>query len=186
MRGYPASDSVPDYHNLDIVRADPDLRTMGIATEHGWTRTCWAKQHLAAVKPEYAIVWEDIDCENVKITVPSPEFIAEAMFGLRPPIEAHIRDNRIEVEWATAFPGRPMNWKEAGGALHPYAKPVGPMNQEQIIEYILMKDVPESVWGDYAIANRQRFAICHISQIPTDRRLRNAWRLLLDGTQEAA
>jgi len=48
---------------------------------------------------------------------------------------------------------------------------------EDAIERLIMKDVPPRVWRDY-VGNRQILKIVPASAIPSDRRFRNAWRLL--------
>jgi hypothetical protein len=51
------------------------------------------------------------------------------------------------------------------------------MTEEQAIEYLIMKDIPQRVWRDYDKANRQRLVICKKDQLPSTREWRNAWKI---------
>lgn len=131
-------------------------------------RVAWAKEALEKVQPDYAIVWEDPETpeEPVHVTVPSPEWMAMARYGgLLPPVEVY-----HEIEDTLTADGKVTK----GHLLHD-TDPVGPMTQEEAIEYILMKDVPRRVWQQSH--NRQMFYIVPRSAVPTNRTFRNAWRL---------
>ena len=39
-------------------------------------------------------------------------------------------------------------------------KPIGKMTEEQTIEYLIMKDIPQRVWREYQKANQPRLVIC--------------------------
>ena len=151
----------------------------------------WASENLERVLPQYSIVWENPKGGPVAITTPSPEWLAMAIHGgLLPDIEVH---HRLRAEWtndageviqtrANETPG--PGWKGGkivnGWLLH--AGPRAPaMTQEEAIEYILQKDVPLLVWYDHETSNRRRFVICKKDQIPTNRKLRNAWSLIQPG-----
>jgi hypothetical protein len=140
------------------------------------------------VQPEYSIVWEDpteLD-SPVKVTTPSPNWLGYAMHGnFMPDITVYIRDKRVQAQWIKDNPGKSFSWKEAGGAKHPYAETIGAMTQEECMEYILQKDVPEYVWNDKT-GNKPRFTICRRSMIPVDRTYRNAWKLVIDEEDLAA
>ena len=41
------------------------------------------------------------------------------------------------------------------------------MTEEQAIEYLIMKDIPERVWKDYEQANRKRLLIVKKEQLPS-------------------
>ena len=56
-------------------------------------------------------------------------------------------------------------------------KPVGPMTEEQAIEYLIMKDCPQSVWRDYDSGNKPKMVICRKEQLPATREWRNAWKI---------
>ena len=50
------------------------------------------------------------------------------------------------------------------------------MTQEEAMELLLQKDVPERVWNDNT-SNSPRYKICKKEMIPSNREYRNAWRL---------
>lgn len=134
-----------------------------IQSAHLFDRIGWARQNLRRVEPTYAVVFEDPHEPEapVKVLHPAPEWLAMALNGgLLPPVETYLRD-------ATVPDGEPKE--------HPYATPIGPMTEEQAIEYLIQKDIPARVWAEPS--NRPRFAIVKRSAIPTDRTHRNAWKL---------
>ena len=51
------------------------------------------------------------------------------------------------------------------------------MTEEQAMEYLIMKDCPESVWKNYSNSNRLKIVICRKDQIPPSREWRNAWKI---------
>lgn len=150
-----------------------------------WDRL-WEFRNSEAFKnarqPKYIIVWEDPESldEPVLILRPSPEFIASAMHGgVHPPIEAYLNDYAKMQRWMSK--NAPESWHKfawdlVGGASHPYAEPVGPMTEEQAMEYLLQKDVPQRIWENNS-SNKPRFCICRHDMIPEIRTHRDAWRL---------
>ena len=61
------------------------------------------------------------------------------------------------------------------------------MTEEQAIEYLIMKDVPQSVWLDYNSGNKPKMVICRKEQLPATREWRNAWKISEDlATDEVA
>ena len=52
-------------------------------------------------------------------------------------------------------------------------KPIDVMTEEEIIEYLVMKDIPEYVWRDYETTNKPRLVICRREQLPQKRE----WRI---------
>lgn len=137
------------------------------------------------VDPQYVIVWEDprdLDAPCV-VTTPSPNWLGYAMHGnFLPPVSAFLRDRKIEQNWIKENPGESFSWDKAGGALHPYAETIGAMTEEEAMEYLVLKDLPEAVWGDDT-GNRPRFRICRREMMPKSRRYRDAWRLVSDESQ---
>ena len=67
--------------------------------------------------------------------------------------------------------------KHTRGYLLHKTKPIESMTEEQAIEYLIMKDIPQRVWKDYEKANRQRLVICKKDQLPSTRIWRNAWKI---------
>ena len=56
-------------------------------------------------------------------------------------------------------------------------EPVKAMTEEEAIEYLIMKDIPEKVWRDYEQANHKRLFIVKKEQLPSHRTWRNAWKI---------
>ena len=56
-------------------------------------------------------------------------------------------------------------------------EPVKAMTEEEAIEYLIQKDIPERVWRDYEKSNRPRLVICKKEQLPQHRTWRNAWKI---------
>jgi hypothetical protein len=129
---------------------------------HLFNRLLWAKDNLASVQSQYMVAFEDDMDKPVKIMAPAPEWMACAMAGgILPPIEAYLMDKKTAD-------GEPK--------LHPYADPIGPMTEEEAIEYLIKKDIPEDVWATTK-SNSIKFVICKREQIPTNREFRNSWTL---------
>ena len=146
---------------------------------HLWDRLCWAQTALKPVQPQYRVVYEDPAEPDapVKILSPAPEWLACALAGgIVPPIETYLADKAAEEKWTREHPGETFHYDHVGGATHPYADPIGPMTEEEAMEYLVMKDIPERVWGQPH--NRPLLAIVRAEQIPTDRRNRNQWRMI--------
>lgn len=165
-----------------------------------WDRVVYAKKVLEPRQTEYRVVYEDPrEEENVAhVLVPDPHWMAMALRGdIVPPISAYLelpllqRYQRngvlaeVEVVGKDAaqkkFDMRLGGWTYLGEKVLPthelHTAPTLPaMTEEQAIEYLLMKDVPSTVWQDKA-TNRRRFIICSVRSVPQDRSLRNAWRV---------
>lgn len=137
-------------------------------TQHLWDRLHEAKQRLTPVQSKYRVLFEDPSDPDApaKVLVPDPNWMACALEGgILPPIEAYLHDK-------TTPDGSPK--------LHPYAEPIGPMTEEEAIEYLIKKDIPNEVWQYQG--NRIVLKIVPVELIPTDRMFRNAWQI----KQEAA
>ena len=123
-------------------------------------------------EPVLPVVPEDPDVpeECAKVTVPDPNWMACALQGgILPP---------VEVYWALAEDeAKPDFKKHTRGYLLHNTKPIEPMTEEQAIEYLIMKDIPQRVWRDYEKANRPRLVICKKDQLPSTRVWRNAWKI---------
>jgi hypothetical protein len=120
-----------------------------------------AKEHLEPVHSKYRVVYEDPDdCDApASVLIPDPNFLAAALAGgIVPPIGSYL----LDAEEPDNAPKR-----------HPYAEPLGPMTEEQTIEYLIMKDIPRHVWEHRG--NRQIMKIVPVEAIPTDRTYRDAW-----------
>jgi hypothetical protein len=137
-----------------------------VAQTHGhlWDRLAEAKSRLEPVQSQYRVVFEnpdDLDAPAA-VLVPDPNWMAAALAGgILPPIDTYLQDQDVPD-------GEPKE--------HPYAAPIGPMTEEQAIEYLIQKDIPPQVWRDYK-GNRCIMKIVPVELIPTDRSFRNSWKI---------
>ena len=65
-------------------------------------------------------------------------------------------------------------------------QPIEAMTEEEAIEYLILKDVPQSVWSTWDEGNRPKMVICKKEQLPQERTWRNAWRISDELTTQAA
>ena len=140
---------------------------------HLWDRLAEAKSRLAPVQSKYRVVLEDpaTPDEPAKVLCPDPNWLACALKGnILPPIDTYQRDRNVPD-------GQPKE--------HPYAEPVGPMTEEEAIEYLIMKDIDPSIWRDYN-GNRTILKIVPVELIPSDRSFRNAWKIKQEAETEIA
>jgi hypothetical protein len=138
---------------------------------HLWDRLAEAKSHLTPVQSKYRVLFEDSQDEPAKVLVPDPNWMAAALAGsILPPIDTYLRDRDVPD-------GQPKE--------HPYAEPIGPMTEEEAIEYLIMKDISPAVWRDYQ-GNRVVLKITPVELIPSDRSFRNAWKITQDAERIAA
>jgi len=131
---------------------------------HLWDRLAEAKSRLAPVQSKYRVLFENpSDMEApASVLVPDPNWMAAALAGnVLPPIDTYLRDQNVPD-------GQPKE--------HPYAEPVGPMTEEEAIEYLVKKDISPQVWRDYN-GNRTIMKIVPVELIPTERNFRNAWKI---------
>ncbi len=140
---------------------------------HLWDRLAEAKSRLAPVQSKYRVLFEDPSQPDAPaaVLVPDPNWLAAALAGgILPPIDAYLRDQDVPD-------GQPKE--------HPYAAPIGPMTEEEAIEYLIQKDIPPRVWRDYR-GNRCIMRIVPVHLIPSDRTYRNAWKVTQDTQLEGA
>jgi hypothetical protein len=140
---------------------------------HLWDRLAEAKSRLAPVQSKYRVVFEDpaTPDEPAKVLVPDPNWMACALEGnILPPIDTYQRDRDVPD-------GEPKE--------HPYAEPIGPMTEEEAIEYLIMKDICPSVWRYYK-GNRIIMKIVPVELIPSDRSFRNAWKINQEADERIA
>ena len=67
--------------------------------------------------------------------------------------------------------------KHTRGYLLHETNPIGPMTEEEAIEYLIKKDCPPDVWQKYNEGNRQTMVICRKEQLPKTREWRKAWKI---------
>ncbi len=130
-----------------------------------WQRLAVAKEQLAPFQSDYRVVFEaDIDSPS-SVLVPDPNWMACALHGgILPPVEVYHQLEQDEQ-------GRITN----GHILHD-TPPVGPMSEEEAIEYLIQKDVPQHVWKTKQ-GNSIKMVICKKDQLPATRDWRNAWKI---------
>src|SRR6056300_1397891 len=133
-------------------------------------RLCWAKENLEPYQSDYRIVFEDNVDEPAKVLVPDPNWMACAMYGgILPPVWVYheLADDEAKPDFK----------KHTRGYLLHQTEPIGPMTEEQAIEYLVMKDIPRRVWQDHDMANKPRFCITTKECLRKTRTWRNAWKL---------
>jgi hypothetical protein len=133
-------------------------------------RLCWAKENLEPVQSDYRVVFEsDVD-SPASILVADPNWMACALQGgILPP---------VWVYWLLAADeAHPDFKKHTRGYLLHDTQPIGPLTEEQAIEYLIYKDVPRHVWENYNKGNKPNLIICNKSQLPKTREWRNAWSI---------
>lgn len=138
---------------------------------HLWIRLMEAKEVLEPYESQYRVVFEDPAEPDspAKVLVPDPNWMAVAIHGgILPPVWVY-----WELAKDEATPGFKRHTRDH--LLH-NEPPIEPLTEEQAIEYLIMKDIPERVWND-SNANRPRFRIIRKDQLPATREWRNAWRV---------
>lgn len=126
---------------------------------------------------DYRIVFEDPDFpeEPAKVLIPSDNWMADAMAGKLPPISVYwaLQDD----EQKAISEGRHEGFKhDEEKWMQQFTAPrIGPLTEEEAIEYLIMKDIPRRVWGKEH--NRPMFKIATKDQVPSNREWRSAWKL---------
>jgi hypothetical protein len=146
---------------------------MTAAPLHLWDRLAEAKSRLESIQSRYRVLFEDPSQPDAPATVlvPDPNWMAAALAGgVLPPIETYLRDRDVPD-------GQPKE--------HPYAEPIGPLTEEQAIEYLIQKDISPAVWRDYK-GNRAIIKIVPVELISSDRSFRNAWKINQEADMEIA
>ena len=146
------------------------MKTPEFQGTHLWERLCWAKEHLEKVQSDIRVVYEDSVDAPAKVLVPDPNWMACALQGgILPPVESY---------WELAKDEAQPNFKNhtRGYLLHD-TKPVDAMTEEEAIEYLIKKDIPQSVWKTWNKGNKPKMVICRTHQLPEHRQWRNAWQI---------
>jgi hypothetical protein len=126
---------------------------------------------------QYRIIFEDPEQpeQPVMVLVPSDNWMQEAMEGNLPPISVYwaLQDD----EQQAIAEGRHQSFKhdQAKWEAQFTAPRIGPLTEQEAIEYLVMKDIPRRVWAEEH--NRPMFRIVTKDQVPSDRTFRNAWEL---------
>ena len=133
-------------------------------------RLAWAKQNLEPVQTQYAVVYEDVDMDCVAIMHPDPNAMAALMAGgIFPPVWVYHELAKDEAQ--------PDFKKHTRGHLLHETEPMPALSEEQSVEYLVQKDVPQSIWRNWDKSNKPKMVICKREQLPATREWRNAWRL---------
>ncbi|MBO6893594.1 MAG: hypothetical protein JJ866_16755 [Roseibium sp.] len=131
-----------------------------------------AKMLLKPCESQYRIVWEnprEFD-DPASITTPDPNWLACALFGyILPPVEVHLMLKRDAAQ-----PGFENHHRRH---FLDTAPTLEPMTEEQAIEYLVKKDLPNHIWDGSYQGNRQILRIVKASSIPANRTFRDAWRV---------
>lgn len=126
---------------------------------------------------KYKILYENPDFpeESVNVVTPTEEWLEEAMSGKLPSIKVFLKLK--EAEQTAIKENRHVNFKHNKEDYDAqFTTPrIAPLTEEEAMEYLLLKDVPQNVWGKSH--NRQLYRFVRNTQIPSDREFRNAWRL---------
>jgi len=133
-------------------------------------RLAKAREELQPFYSDYRVVYEDNVDEPVKIMKPDAHAMAALMAGnVFPPIWTF---------WELQKDASQPDFKKhtRGYLLHDTPRE-GPKTEEEALEFIIMKDVPQHVWRVYNEGNRPKMVICRKQQLPQTREWRNAWRL---------
>ena len=125
----------------------------------------------------YRVIFDDPDQPDLPsmVLVPSDNWMQEAMEGNLPPISVYwaLQDD----EQQAIAEGRHQSFKhdQAKWEAQFTAPRIGPLTEQEAIEYLVMKDIPRRVWAEEH--NRSMFKIVTKDQVPSDRTFRNAWEL---------
>lgn len=126
---------------------------------------------------DYRVIFEDPDQpeQPAMVLVPSDNWMEDAMAGNLPPISVYWA---LQADEQRAIDeGRHDTFKHDPDkyAAQFTAPRIGPLTEQEALEYLIMKDIPRRVWGQEH--NRPMFKIVTKDQVPSDRTFRNAWRL---------
>ena len=132
----------------------------------------------------YRVVFEDPEQPEkpAMVLVPSDNWLEEAKAGLLPPISVYwaLQDD----EQQAIAEGRHDTFKHdpEKHAAQWTAPRIGPLTEEEAIEYLIMKDCPQHVWQNWDSGNKPKMVICRKEQLPSTREWRNAWKITEDLT----
>ena len=144
-------------------------------------RVEWARQNLDRHETEYCVVYEDIENDCTSVMYPDPHMMSMLMKGhLCPPAWV-----KMKLKEDSSRPDFVSHSALGNDKLLHETPPIGPLTEEEAVEYLVVTDVPRSAWENWDKGNRQTMVICKRSQLPVTREWRNAWRIA-DEIGEAA
>ena len=125
----------------------------------------------------YRVIYEDPEQpeQPAMVLVPSDNWVADAMAGKLPPISVYWALQDEERKFVEE--GRHGDFKhdQAKWEAQWTAPRIGPLTEQEAIEYLIMKDIPRHIWSkEY---NRPMLKVVKTEDVPSDRQFRNAWRL---------
>lgn len=133
-------------------------------------RLVWAKENLEPFQTQYAVAYEDVDMDCVAIMHPDPNAMAALMAGgIFPPVWVYWELAKDEAQ--------PDFKKHTRGHLLHETEPMPALSEEQAVEFLIQKDVPQGIWRNWDKGNKPKMVICKREQLPATREWRNAWRL---------
>ncbi len=130
-----------------------------------------------AQQTKYRVIFDDPDAldDCTKVMVPAPNWMAEAKAGNLPPIWVYwqLQDDEEKAK----AEGRLEEFEHDAEkhALQWTAPRIGPLTEEEAMEYLVMKDLPRKCWAEEH--NRPMFKIVRTEEVPSDRQFRNAWEM---------
>lgn len=126
---------------------------------------------------KYRVVFDDPDKldEPTKVLIPSQNWLNMAMEGGLPPIWVYwqLQDDEQQAIKEGRYSTFVHDFDKY--ALQFTAPRIGPLTEEEAMEYLCMKDLPRRCWSEQH--NRPMFKIVLSSQVPSNRQFRNAWEM---------
>tara|TARA_R100001198_G_scaffold96908_1_gene89566 strand:- start:2121 stop:2591 length:471 start_codon:yes stop_codon:yes gene_type:complete len=146
------------------------IKTPKFKGTHLFDRLRWAKENLMPVQSDYRVVYEDNIDECCRILLPDPNWMACALAGgILPELWVYHELAKDEAQ--------PDFKKHTRGYLLHQTEPMGAITEQEAIEYLIVKDIPQYVWKNWDGSNRPKMVICLKEQLPQTRTWRNAWRI---------
>lgn len=126
---------------------------------------------------KYRIVFDDPDKldEPTKVLVPAQQWLDEAMAGNLPPIWVYWQLQDDEQKAIEEGRHKEFQHDPDKHALQWTAPRIGPLTEEEAMEYLCFKDLPRKCWAEEH--NRPMFKIVRTEEVPSDRQFRNAWEM---------
>ena len=126
---------------------------------------------------KYRVIFDDPDRldEATKVLVPSQNWLDQAMSGDLPPIWVYWQLQDDEQQAIKEGRHDTFRHDPEKHALQWTAPRIGPLTEEEAMEYFCMKELPRRCWAEEH--NRPMFKIVKTEQVPSDRQFRNAWEI---------
>ena len=134
-------------------------------------RIAKARKELKPFQTKYAVAYEDVEMKCCAIMHPDINAMSALMHGgVFPPVWVYweLAKDEAKSDFTRHSEGR-------GYLLHDTPRE-GPKTEEEALQYLIMKDVPQHIWRNYETSNSVHLKIIRREQQP-DREFRNAWRI---------